>query len=574
MQVKSKVYLLLEFAVNGNLFWYIRRQKSLSEQRGVELFRQTCDSIRYLHTKGFIHRDLKPENILLDADFKVKVCDFGWCTEFEKEDEMRKTFCGTYEYMAPEIFDKKPYDEKVDIWALGILLFELLHGKSPYRGNSVIDIYKNIQKEDIRFSTSCSSEARDLVLKILKKNPAARLTMDQIFEHPLMRKYQPAGVPPLVARLDTTSSDGTKPPKSPVNGANDLSMGKVSGYKRDEANGSKDEQTNVSTADEKRNLGGSGLSKKNSFTPAVNAFGTYFMSKGTDERKKSVDKESERSRSKPKHLELAAALQRVVMGRGELPPKPSGNESNKSGLQMSALGRHYHSESQSGGRMVDSSLHKHLPSGGEYLISGMGTKPVLPKKSILIDNHSIVQRSDSNDKNNKVHFQQDKYFLDPAARKVKRDNVKSLSRASNKPKIDPNNRTFDESEQKNGQSNGDQSKPSRKHLSSHDQRPGLELKKSSLAALEMPRDKSDHALHIRNIIGRKMTETRRAPRDNKSSLDYTNQSNLKSSGLEQSKVMNQGNYSPSDPNKYDSVKSKNKARACKELLDRISVITF
>ena len=567
--MKSKVYLLLEFAVNGNLFWYIRRQKSLTEQRAVELFKQTCEAIRYLHTRGFIHRDLKPENILLDADFRVKVCDFGWCTEFEKEDEMRKTFCGTYEYMAPEIYDKRPYDEKVDIWALGILLYELLHGKSPFRGNSVIDIYKNIQREEVKFSSSCSPEARDLIARILKKLPVSRLSMDQILDHPLIRKYNPATSAPQAARVETAASETGRPPKSPAN-MQDSSLLKNSTVKKEAEKCLKEDTTNLSTAEPKKTPATGGGSKHH-FSPTVNGFGSYFMSKGTDERKKSLDrteKESDRSKSKPKHLELAAALQRVVMGR-ELPPKPSGHESSKSGLQTSSLGRHYHSESQSGGRMIDSTVAKNQPTGGEYLMAGISSKPAIPKKSSLVD-QPLPQRSGSSD-NRQVLKPQDKYFLDAACRKIKRDNVKSLSRASNKLKQTNNCKTFDEGNSVPKQPSGE-TLPENRKQSSHDMKTGFELKKNSVYGMELPREKSDHGLNIRNIIGRKMIDTRRqVPLDNKSSLDYTNQSQLKPNPLEQSRTHQQSQYSPHDMSKYETAKTKNKAKACKELLDRISV---
>lgn len=78
-----------------------------------------------------MHRDLKPENILLDKKQNVKICDFGWSAEY-KEQEIRQTLCGTYEYMAPEIFFKNKQTKKTDIWALGVLLYEILHGHAPF----------------------------------------------------------------------------------------------------------------------------------------------------------------------------------------------------------------------------------------------------------------------------------------------------------------------------------------------------------------------------------------------------------------------------------------------------------
>lgn len=82
-----------------------------------------------------MHRDLKPENILLDHKLRPKLCDFGWSVPTIKK-ENRNTFCGTYEYMAPEIYETENYNEKVDIWSLGIMIYELLHGKSPFVGKT------------------------------------------------------------------------------------------------------------------------------------------------------------------------------------------------------------------------------------------------------------------------------------------------------------------------------------------------------------------------------------------------------------------------------------------------------
>lgn len=83
-----------------------------------------------------MHRDLKPENILLDEDFNVKLCDFGWAQDFKKN-QMRNSLCGTCEYMAPEVVFQKNHNEKIDIWCLGVLLYEMLHGLPPYNADSL-----------------------------------------------------------------------------------------------------------------------------------------------------------------------------------------------------------------------------------------------------------------------------------------------------------------------------------------------------------------------------------------------------------------------------------------------------
>ncbi len=99
-----------------------------------------------------MHRDIKPENILLNEFLVVKLCDFGWSAVFN-ESENRETLCGTYEYMAPEVFQQKKQTKKTDIWALGILLYELFHGCAPYRGDRLDAVYQRLIKNQIIFKS-------------------------------------------------------------------------------------------------------------------------------------------------------------------------------------------------------------------------------------------------------------------------------------------------------------------------------------------------------------------------------------------------------------------------------------
>ena len=138
------MYLVLEYAEGGNLFYYIRNtRKRLSEQEVFQYFYETCSGIDFLHKAGLIHRDIKPENLLLSPllgdknQFCLKICDFGWCVE---SDEPRSTFCGTLEYMAPEMLQNEPHTNTLDLWSLGILLFELFHGNAPFTGKTPMDI--------------------------------------------------------------------------------------------------------------------------------------------------------------------------------------------------------------------------------------------------------------------------------------------------------------------------------------------------------------------------------------------------------------------------------------------------
>jgi len=121
----------LEYASSGTLFNLIKKKKNLDEKTAFHYFIQTSAAVLFLHENNLVHRDLKPENILIDENNNIKLCDFGWCVELSMGN--RVTFCGTYEYMAPEIIKEKPYNQGIDIWSLGILLYELIHGYSPFR---------------------------------------------------------------------------------------------------------------------------------------------------------------------------------------------------------------------------------------------------------------------------------------------------------------------------------------------------------------------------------------------------------------------------------------------------------
>jgi len=183
IQKDHHMYLVLEYAESGNLYSYIHKRKThLPSEEIFRFFYQSCLAIQYLHQNDVLHRDIKPENLLLDKHKNIKLCDFGWSTR--RITEKRLTFCGTYEYMAPEIVYKKPYDYRVDIWSLGVLLYELIHKEAPYKGRSLPEITKSLEKSHIQFSSRTPPEAKDLILKILKNNPNERLSIAQILAHP------------------------------------------------------------------------------------------------------------------------------------------------------------------------------------------------------------------------------------------------------------------------------------------------------------------------------------------------------------------------------------------------------
>ena len=181
---------IMEYAKYGNLYELLslpENQKGLDEQRAFDYFIQVVNAVYYLHLNSIIHRDIKPENILIGEKGLLKLCDFGWAKELNLEN--RSTFCGTMEYMAPEIVGCGNYDYSVDIWSLGILLYELLFGHSPFKAQSMKDVILNIKNHDLAYDKSISAECKDLIKKLLNINPQKRLKIRDILQHPFVQKY-------------------------------------------------------------------------------------------------------------------------------------------------------------------------------------------------------------------------------------------------------------------------------------------------------------------------------------------------------------------------------------------------
>ena len=177
--------LIMQMASKGQLYTIIKRLKRLDQRTAAQYMREVISAIKYLHTRTppIIHRDIKPENILLDQDGRCKLADFGW-SNFEEGNKFRDTYCGTPEYLAPEMVTKSGHNESVDIWALGVLLFEMLTGRTPfnYTGDR-IQLFNNIKTLRIVWTDDFPQLAKDLVGRILRLNPKDRLTLDQMLNH-------------------------------------------------------------------------------------------------------------------------------------------------------------------------------------------------------------------------------------------------------------------------------------------------------------------------------------------------------------------------------------------------------
>ena len=186
---KTNFFLILEYASKGTLFEYIRHKRGLDESEAFYYFIQAVNAIHFLHKNKIIHRDLKPENLLINHNNILKLCDFGWSVYLHNN--KRETFCGTVEYMAPEIVKKEGYDFSIDVWSLGVLLYELIHSHSPFvvKDLNINKIENNIISKELRFKKGVSLECRDLIEKLLIKDAENRIKIEEIYKHPFVLKY-------------------------------------------------------------------------------------------------------------------------------------------------------------------------------------------------------------------------------------------------------------------------------------------------------------------------------------------------------------------------------------------------
>lgn len=180
LEDSTKIYLILEYASSINLNDHIRKKKFLSEPQAAKILVELCLALRYLHEKSIIHRDIKPENILITVDGHVKLCDLGWSAYC---DGPRKTFCGTLDYMAPEVFLGNEYGFMADVWSVGIVLFETLNGKSPFVVCTEEEKIEKIKRREFEIEAKISKPCKDLIEKILCFRPERRIGLDGILKH-------------------------------------------------------------------------------------------------------------------------------------------------------------------------------------------------------------------------------------------------------------------------------------------------------------------------------------------------------------------------------------------------------
>lgn len=191
---EKSFYLIMEIADGGNLFHRLYRERSFLEKIAAQYFREIILAVEYLHSHvpAIIHRDIKPENILIDKDGRLKLTDFGWSNYYSAESGApRYTTCGTLEYLPPEIVSEAGHSTAADIWCMGILLFEMLAGGTPFKSPRRDNMLANIVQAKPKYPLSLPPLAKDLISQCLERDPNKRPTATQAKEHRWLLEHVP-----------------------------------------------------------------------------------------------------------------------------------------------------------------------------------------------------------------------------------------------------------------------------------------------------------------------------------------------------------------------------------------------
>ena len=205
-QTDTKFYLVLEYVPGGELFTHIREKPKLPLDEAKLYIAEIGLALDYLHSIGIVYRDLKTENILLGEDGHIKITDFGLSKDISFL-ETATTFCGTVEYIAPEIIRREQYTYMVDWWSFGILAYELVYGATPFFNRNRARLFQAITLQDVKFPSNATSDQIDFITKLLTKDPKKRSTFQDLKEHPfwnglnfddvLHKKIQPTFIPKI-----------------------------------------------------------------------------------------------------------------------------------------------------------------------------------------------------------------------------------------------------------------------------------------------------------------------------------------------------------------------------------------
>jgi len=174
-QTKDRLFFVMEYVTGGDLMFQIQKARKFTEIRARFYAAEVTLALQFLHRNGVLYRDLKLDNILLDADGHCKIADFGMCKENITGDASTSTFCGTPDYIAPEILQELDYGPSVDWWALGVLMYEMMAGQPPFEADNEDDLFESILHDDVLYPVWLSKESVSILKGFMTKNPGKRL---------------------------------------------------------------------------------------------------------------------------------------------------------------------------------------------------------------------------------------------------------------------------------------------------------------------------------------------------------------------------------------------------------------
>ncbi|KAL4933651.1 serine/threonine protein kinase SCH9 [Aspergillus undulatus] len=224
-QTPTDLYLVTDYMSGGELFWHLQKEGRFHEPRAKFYIAELILALQHLHDHDIVYRDLKPENILLDANGHIALCDFGLSKANLTQNDTTNTFCGTTEYLAPEVLlDEQGYTKMVDFWSLGVLVFEMCCGWSPFYAEDTQQMYKNIAFGKVRFPRDAlSTEGRNFVKGLLNRNPKHRLGAQddakELMAHPFFHDvdWEALGrkevIPPFKPKLDSVTDTSNFDPE-------------------------------------------------------------------------------------------------------------------------------------------------------------------------------------------------------------------------------------------------------------------------------------------------------------------------------------------------------------------------
>jgi serine/threonine protein kinase len=186
---EENIYLVLQYISGRDLSKYFKKDLP-SKEKTADIIHQIVRSISYCHRRGIVHRDIKLENILIDSKMKIRLTDFGLCAIKNSDGDYFYDEVGTARYTAPELIEGTGYNESVDVWGIGIVLFMLLTGKYPFDGSKRKSIFNRILNKDIDYDMyDLERDEIHLLKRLLCKNPRYRIQLEDITKHPWFKRY-------------------------------------------------------------------------------------------------------------------------------------------------------------------------------------------------------------------------------------------------------------------------------------------------------------------------------------------------------------------------------------------------